>query len=575
VIERAPARTIVIIPAYQPTETLVALVEELTRVSDRPIVIVDDGSSLSCRPVFDRLARHPQVVLLAHAVNLGKGQALKTAFNHVLLNASGTLAGVVTADADGQHLAADIERVAARLEQLPDTLILGSRSFDASAVHVPLPNRIGNILTRRVFRLVVGRRLADTQTGLRGIPRAFLPVLLTIEAARYEFELEMLVRAMDRGVPIEELPIATVYGPQLRSHFSPLRDSLRIYFVFLRFVGLSMVTAAIDYSIFAAVYAAGHNILLATSVARAVAGVFNFSANRLVVFRSRSAVVREAIRYAALVIALMWVSYGLVTTLVLELGVNVYVSKLLAEGTLFAASFALQNLFVFGRTRGEAQSPRATDWDAYYRRPAAFAPITRRFTERVILREAGRVFRATAPSHIVELGGGNSPFLAALRARYPAARLTAIDTNALGLGLLQARLPADPGLTLVERDVLTPVPEIGDADLVFSVGLIEHFDAAETARAIGAHFDLVRDGGTVLITYPTPTWLYRTIRSAAELLGVWEFPDERPLERGEVNAVVAQHGEIVDGFINWPVVLTQAVVVSRKHACADKSMNVD
>src|SRR5204863_1625446 len=107
-----------------------------------------------------------------------KGQALKTAFNHVLLHAPADAVGVVTADADGQHLAADIRRVAERLEQARTTgaaLILGSRTF---AKDVPLRNRFGNVLTRGVFRLVIGRAIGDTPTALRGIPRGFLAALM-------------------------------------------------------------------------------------------------------------------------------------------------------------------------------------------------------------------------------------------------------------------------------------------------------------------------------------------------------------------------------------------------------------
>ena len=542
---------------------LVDLVADLGR-DGRTIIVVDDGSSPGCGETFAKTVALPNVTLIRHAVNLGKGQALKTAFNHVLLQTPPDAVGVVTADADGQHLAADIRRVAERLEHGDTTgaaLILGSRTF---AKDVPLRNRFGNVLTRGVFRLVIGRGLGDTQTGLRGIPRRFLPELMRLETGRYEFELEMLVRADARDMRIEELPIATVYGDFAKSHFNPLRDSLRIYFVFLRFVGLSIVTAAIDYAAFAIVFSNRHNILLGTIIARAIAGLFNFTANRTLVFRSRGDVTSEALKYAALVIALMSISYGLVTTLVIVLGLSVYTSKLLAEGALFAASFALQNLVVFGTRRRQGEATRATDWDAYYRKAGAFTPVTRRITERIVLREIDAALKDERVAHIAELGGGNSPFLAALRGRYPEATLTAIDGNAYGLELLKARLPGDARVTAIQGDVLAPIDNALGADVVFSIGLVEHFDASGTAQAIRAHFDHARPGGVVLITYPTPTWLYRTVRGIAELAGVWAFPDERPLESAEVTREVERHGRIVRSFINWPIVLTQGVVVARK-----------
>jgi len=228
------ARAVIVIPAYQPTAALADLVADVSANAARPIVVVDDGSSTERQPVFARVAACPSVVVIRHAVNLGKGQALKTAFNHFLLHAPPDAVGVVTADADGQHLAADVRRVVERLEQSPSTLVLGSRTFTG---RVPLRSRVGNVLTRGVFRLLIGRGITDTQTGLRGIPRAFLEELVQLGAGHYEFELEMLVRAAERRLPVEELRIETVYGGVGQSHFNPLRDSLRIYFVFFRFAG--------------------------------------------------------------------------------------------------------------------------------------------------------------------------------------------------------------------------------------------------------------------------------------------------------------------------------------------------
>jgi glycosyltransferase involved in cell wall biosynthesis len=348
-----PRRAVIVIPAYEPTAKLVELVEDL-RGDGRAIVVVDDGSSPECHEVFAKVAALSGVTMLAHAVNLGKGQALKTAFNHVLLNTCPACVGVVTADADGQHLAADIRRVAERLEHGDRTaLILGSRAFQGT---VPLRSRVGNVITRRIFTLLIGRALTDTQTGLRGIPRSFLQELMQLEAGRYEFELEMLIRAT-RRMPVEELTIATVYGSFARSHFNPLRDSLRIYFVFLRFISLSIITAGIDYATFAIVFTARDNILLSIIIARLIAGTFNFTVNRAVVFRSRGPLFSEALKYATLVLTLMSISYGLVTVMVGALGLGVYTSKLLAEGTLFTASFALQNLVVF---TGRRESIRHT-----------------------------------------------------------------------------------------------------------------------------------------------------------------------------------------------------------------------
>lgn len=554
-------RPIVIIPAYKPTSRLIDLVQDLARGSDQRVVVVDDGSGPEYAAMFERLQTFRQVECLKHATNLGKGQALKTALNHLLVLYGRNSVGAVTADADGQHLVSDIRRVSDELVAHPNELILGSRVFDAS---VPWKSRIGNRLTQQVFRGFLGRSLRDTQTGLRGIPVGMIRDLLKVRASGYEFELEMLVLAMQRGIPLRELPITTVYEDQNRgSHFDPVRDSLRIYFVFFRFLALSLTTAALDFLVFWGAYSASQNILLSTAIARVAAGSFNFYLARLLVFRSTGVASVEAVKYVLLVVWLMLLSYGLLTSLVIVLEFPVYTAKLFSEVTLFAASFALQRLVVFRRSKVSEGQAEATDWDSYYRRPAKPAAITRRITARLLERLMTR-YGPSTPAAICEFGGANSCFYEGMRARYPSTAYVVVDNNAYGLQLLRERAPAGATLIIHERDLCSVTEALTEADVVFSVGLIEHFRPADTAAVIRAHFAQVNDGGLVIITFPTPTWLYRVTRAAAERLGVWRFPDERPLGFDEVLAEVSKHGAVLTTTTNWAIVLTQGVVVARK-----------
>jgi glycosyltransferase involved in cell wall biosynthesis len=223
---------VVIIPAFQPTQRLVGIVEQLLTDPEQIVIVVDDGSSPAHEQVFAALAGRPRLHLLRHAVNVGKGQALKTAFNYFLVSLPRNHVGVVTADADGQHLVDDVRNVAATLSGHPGELVLGSRCLRGT---VPWRSAIGNSFMKHVFTGLLGRKLEDTQTGLRGIPRAFLSDLLPISASGYEFELEMLIKAVKQQLPIREVRIETVYeGDNDSSHFNPIRDSLRIYFVLIR-----------------------------------------------------------------------------------------------------------------------------------------------------------------------------------------------------------------------------------------------------------------------------------------------------------------------------------------------------
>ena len=211
-----------VIPAYEPAQTLPELV---TALADdfTSIVVVDDGSRTpEAIDAFAALRDISSVRLLRHAANRGKGAALKTAFADVLRNAP-DCAGVVTADADGQHLADDIRRVADGTLANPSRVTLGVRSFSGS---VPFRSRLGNFWTCGEFFLLTRRWVRDTQTGLRGIPRALLPRLASLAGDRYDYEARMLVAAARLPDGLVQIPIATVYlAGNKTSHYRPLADT--------------------------------------------------------------------------------------------------------------------------------------------------------------------------------------------------------------------------------------------------------------------------------------------------------------------------------------------------------------
>jgi len=225
----------VLVPAWEPEPALVPLVLSLIESGFGAVVLVNDGSHPQSDALFAELAALPAVHLLRHAVNLGKGRALKTGFNFCLAELP-HLNGVVTADADGQHTLEDIVHVAAALQTSMQTsaraIVLGVRSF---ASGVPFRSRFGNTLTRHIFSFVTGTKLADTQTGLRAFPRNLLSQLLHLDGERYEYEMTVLAHLCRRPKPIE-IPIQTIYIDSNRSsHFDPVRDSMRIYLVLARF----------------------------------------------------------------------------------------------------------------------------------------------------------------------------------------------------------------------------------------------------------------------------------------------------------------------------------------------------
>ena len=340
----------VVIPSRAPGPELLSLAEALRAYGFGALVVVDDGGGSEVAPLFASLATQPGTHVLRHAVNLGKGRALKTAFNYVLTEL-GSVQGIVTADADGQHTAADIAAVAAAISSSaaltqPTVVVLGTRAFGPG---VPLRSRLGNRLTRIIFRLVTGVQIADTQTGLRGLPLAVLPDLLRLEGERYEYEMSMLTHLCRDGSRPREVPISTIYIDGNRSsHFDPIRDSMRIYFVLARFYVSSLIAAAIDFIGFSLAFAVTGNVLASVAFGR-LSSLLNFALNRRFVFNSRGRLPSSLLRYYILALAIGGLSYLLIRASVAWLHWNVFAAKIVVDVLLSLVSFAAQRTYVFRR----------------------------------------------------------------------------------------------------------------------------------------------------------------------------------------------------------------------------------
>ena len=333
----------IVIPALDPPETLPGLVDELRSRALGRIVVVNDGSAEPS--LFRALEGTDDVTVLHHEANRGKGEALKTGFRHLL--ASETVTNIVTVDADGQHLTEDVARVRDAARSEPDALTLGARGFETG---VPLKSAVGNKATRAVLRLTAGLDLKDSQTGLRAVPRPLAERCLAIESARYEFELEMLLLAKRMGIAIRETDVATVYLDRNRAtHFRPIRDSIGIYLVFLRFLMISLASFWLDIVLFALLHHYTGAILASTYAARISSGTLNFLGNRRLVFRDgvRRSLVRDAIAYTALAFLIATASGLTVRALSAWIEWTPALVKLGVDPCLFMVSFVVQRYVIF------------------------------------------------------------------------------------------------------------------------------------------------------------------------------------------------------------------------------------
>ena len=309
----------IIIPAYEPDERLLELLKDLSESRLGPVIIVDDGSGEQYSDIFTEAENYLKTtggVLLRHEVNRGKGRALKTAFAHVLDHEPDAI-GCVTADSDGQHSPECIARIMEALEENPDKLVLGVRTFDMEGV--PWKSRMGNKITEQVFSYVSGIHVTDTQTG----------------------------------------PIRTIYDSEdhHQTHFNSWTDSAKIYRIlirrFMKYVLASASSCLIDLLLFAVFcrlfkgkFAA--YIAAATVLARILSGSYNYAVNYKVVFESEEKKRTSGFKYLVLAIVQTILSAAFTTLGSTMLpAVPEVVVKVLVDTVLFFISYRIQHMYIF------------------------------------------------------------------------------------------------------------------------------------------------------------------------------------------------------------------------------------
>lgn len=350
----------VILPSLNPDKKFLGVVDGLEEQGFKHIVVVDDGSDSEHQVYFDKARKaHPDITVLHHGVNRGKGRGLKTAFAYVDENLPG-VKGVITIDGDGQHLVGDIIACGERMLREGDKVVLGCRDFNSPGV--PARSVAGNKTTARLFRICYGIKLSDTQTGLRAIPRQYLKPFCGIEGERFEYETNMLLNMKRMGIGFAEQPITTVYDPEdYSSHYDAVKDSWRIFKVMFKFLMSSLGSTVIDLTVFYLVMrffgaAAGkYAELLSTAVARALSSFANFNANNAVVFENHKGYKRALLRYYCLCIPQMLVSAGLVTLinhlLSNSLPLVATLIKFAVDICLFFISYQIQREWVFSQKK--------------------------------------------------------------------------------------------------------------------------------------------------------------------------------------------------------------------------------
>lgn len=211
---------IVVMPTYNNAGTLARVIGDVLQYAE-DVLVVNDGSTDATQSILEQI---DGIRIHSYAENRGKGHALKCGLK---LAYEWGFRYALTIDSDGQHYADDIPAFIERIEQVPDSLLIGARNLTAD--NMPSKNTFANRFSNFWYRVETGQRLEDTQSGFRLYPLRKLQNIRFL-TTRYEFEVEIIVRAAWRGVRVENLPIKVYYPPQEErvSHFRPLRDFTRI-----------------------------------------------------------------------------------------------------------------------------------------------------------------------------------------------------------------------------------------------------------------------------------------------------------------------------------------------------------
>ena len=362
----------VLIPSLEPDERLPQYIDSLLAADFGLVLVSNDGSGPSYDPIFEGIAARERCHVLRHEVNRGKGQALRTGVQYIRDHTD--LDGVITADADGQHIAADTLKLADRLTADKKELLLGSRDFSRNNRNIPARSRFGNRMTSTVFAALYGHWLPDTQTGLRAVNRACFDDLLAISGDRFEYEMNMLIYCAGHKIDFVVLPIETIYLEENKSsHFNPLRDSWRIYRLllgsFFRYSASSIISFLIDYAVLSLLMfwvfkdrpditllgiPFSFKALVATPIARLCSAPVNFLLNRGFVFKAgkTEGAVR---RYILLALGCL-----IVTTLVfafldhfVHANILHILLKIVIDVAMYVVNYRIQRSWVFKSTGTE------------------------------------------------------------------------------------------------------------------------------------------------------------------------------------------------------------------------------
>lgn len=332
---------VVLIPAYNPNIDIMNEFLGKLKASFQNIVIVNDGSSSQYSLFFAKLST--EYPTINHYKNLGKGRALKTGINYILNNYP-NIKAIITADCDGQHTVKDIKKCYHKWQKSKSSLILGCRDFTNEKV--PLKSRYGNKITKDIFMLFTGLKISDTQTGLRVIPKEVSSIILDVKGERYEYETNVLLETKKLDIPIVEEKISTIYiNNNKESHFNPIKDSIEIYKLFIKYIISSLSSFALDIILFTIFIKLTNKIITSSIISRIISSIYNYLINKNLIFKKNND--KTLLKYYTLVIIQLNISATITKLLNNYITLNIVIIKIIVDIFIFIINFIIQREIIF------------------------------------------------------------------------------------------------------------------------------------------------------------------------------------------------------------------------------------
>lgn len=210
----------VLIPTYNNVSTIKQVIDDVKKYTNDIFVVLDgptDGTAEQVRGI-------PGITCIDYTPNRGKGFALRTGFEAAR---KAGFSHAITLDSDGQHYASDIPTLLEKAEENPNSLIVGARKMEGADQNKK--SGFANKFSNFWYKVETFHSLPDTQSGYRLYPIAKMKGMRFI-STKYEFEVEVLAKAVWRGIQVTSVPVEVYYPPQSEriSHFRPGPDFTRI-----------------------------------------------------------------------------------------------------------------------------------------------------------------------------------------------------------------------------------------------------------------------------------------------------------------------------------------------------------